>query len=45
MMQRKWNESSDFLAHLRKPHGILAAAILLGIVAWAVWTYAVAHNV
>ena len=29
----------DLLAHLRKPHGILVIALILGVAAWAIWTF------
>jgi hypothetical protein len=44
MIKRKGNKSFDPLEHLRKPHGILILAILVGIIAWAAWTFFVAKN-
>jgi len=28
----------DILEHMRRPHGLLILAILVGIVAWGLWT-------
>jgi hypothetical protein len=38
-MTPKPKPSYDLLAHLRKPHGLLILATVLGVAAWAVWTF------
>jgi hypothetical protein len=44
MIKRKDHKSFGPLEHLRKPHGILILDILVGIIAWAAWTFFVAKN-
>ncbi|MBC7396855.1 MAG: hypothetical protein H7333_05375 [Bdellovibrionales bacterium] len=39
MHQKKPKPAYDLLAHLRKPHGLLILATLVGIAGWAIWTF------
>jgi hypothetical protein len=43
--QKKPKGNYDLLEHMRKPHGILLLALFLGVLGWAVWTFAFSARV
>jgi hypothetical protein len=36
---KKPKPSYDLLEHMRKPHGILILAVVIGVAGWAIWTF------